>query len=226
MVAAPASSPPSAVPADPPAVPPSALAGRGPLVRFTVDDVQAMLRAGLLPEDASTELLDGCIVRTDKSAHGGDPRMHSPGHRYSVTQLGELSSKINSPDRHVQTQLPIVCGSSQMPEPDFAVVRGTNAEYMDRLPTAADALCVVEVADSSLERDRDEKLPAYARAGVPQYVILNLRNRTAEVHEQPDRSTGQYFINTVVATDSLVGLLIGAEDRLDVVLGMLLVRVS
>ncbi len=69
----------------PPPVPPSALAGRGPLVRFTVDDVQAMLRAGLLPEDASTELLDGCIVRTDKSATGGDPRTHSPGHRYAVT---------------------------------------------------------------------------------------------------------------------------------------------
>ncbi len=126
----------------------------------------------------------------------------------------------------MQTQLPIVCGSSQMPEPDFAVVRGTNADYMDRLPTAADALCIVEVADSSLERDREEKLPAYVHAGVPQYVILNLRNRTAEVHEQPNRVTGRYAINIVVATDGRVALLIGAEDRLDVVPGFLLVRVS
>ena len=216
MVAAPASSPPSPVPADPPAVPPSALAGRGPLVRFTVDDVQAMLRAGLLPEDASTELLDGCIVRTDKSTTGEDPRRHSPGHRYPVTQLGELSSRINSPGRHVQTQLPIVCGSSQMPEPDFAIIRGPDTDYMDRLPTAVDALCVIEVADSSLERDRDEKRPVYARAGVPQYVILNLRNPTAEVYAHPDPATGTYPSPAIIGAGASVSLRVGPAENFEI----------
>ena len=207
------------------AVPPSAVAGRGPLVRFTVDDVQAMLRAGLLPEDASTELLNGCLVRKDRSAHGADPALHSPGHCYTVTQLGKLSATIDSPDRHVRTQLPIVCDAGQMPEPDFAILRGTNDDYMDRLPTAADALCVVEVADSSLERDRDEKLPAYARAGVPRYVILNLRNRTAEVYTQPDRSAGVYLKMGVVLLDGTVALLADGEPAATVPLVSLLVRV-
>ena len=187
MVAAPA-----AAVSPPPAVPPSAVAGRGPLVRFTVEDVLAMLRAGLLPEDATTELLDGCIVRKDRGEHGGDPMAHSPGHRYSVRRLTGLAAAIDGPDRRVQIQLPIVCGPDQMPEPDFAVIRGPDTDYMDRLPTAADTLCVIEVADSSLERDRNEKLPVYARAGVPQYVILNLRNRTAEVYAEPDREAGTY----------------------------------
>ena len=62
-------------------VPRSALAGRGPLVRFSVDTVQGMLRAGLLADDPSTELLNGCIVQTDRGDHGGDSTVHSPGHR-------------------------------------------------------------------------------------------------------------------------------------------------
>ncbi len=192
-----------------PAVPPSALSGRGPLVRFTVDDVQAMLRAGLLPEDATTELLDGCLVLKDRSALGADPMSHSPGHRYTVRRLTAVAAAIDSSDRHVQIQLPIVCGSNQMPEPDFAIIRGSDADYVSRLPTAAnDVLCVIEVADSSLERDREEKLPVYARAGVPQYIILNLRNRSAEVHVDPDLQAGIYADRTVVsATDPIFLLL-------------------
>ena len=78
MVAATASSP--APPAtalavtgpavDPAAVPLLALAGRGGLVRFAVDDRQAMLRAGRVDEDATTELLDGSIVHANRSALG------------------------------------------------------------------------------------------------------------------------------------------------------------
>ena len=200
-------------------VPASALADRGGLVRFTVDAVQAMLRAGLLPEDATTELLDGCIVHIDKSAHGQNPTTHSPAHRYTVRRLTALAAVLDTPDRHVQIQLPIICGPAQMPEPDFAVIRGTNADYMDRLPTAADdVMCVIEVSDSSLERDRDEKRPVYARAGVPQYVILNLRNRTAEVYADPDRSAGTYAAPTVLAITDALDLRIGQTQTMTIAL--------
>ena len=125
-----------------------------------------------------------------------------------------LTGLIDSDDRHVQILLPIVCGYDQMLEPDFAVVRGSDADYLDRLPSAADALCVVEVADSSLERDRDEKLPIYARAGVRQYVILNLRSRTAEVYEQPTPSAGTYPPPKVVPIGGAIALDIGADQPL------------
>ncbi len=195
------------------AVPPSALAGRGRLVRFTVDDVQAMLRAGLVAEDASTELLDGYIVQTDRSQYGGDPTMHSPGHRYTVRRLTALAADIDSPDRHVQIQLPVVCGPHQMPEPDFAIIRGPDTDYRTRLPTAPDVLCVIEVADSSLERDREEKLPVYARAGVPQYIILNLRNRTAEVYAGPDRAAGIYVSRNVLESEAILIITLAGSTR-------------
>lgn len=202
----------ASAPSATPTIPPSAVAGRGGLVRFTVEDVLAMMRQGIIAEDASTELLDGAIVHTDRSAYGGDPAMHSPGHRKAVRRLTALVAKIDSPQRHVQIQSPIICGVDQMPEPDFAIIRGDDDAYTDRLPTAADALCVIEVADSSLERDREEKGPIYARAGVPQYIILNLRNRTAEVYSDPDGSRGSYLLSAVVGADGSLSLRVGDNE--------------
>ena len=137
-------------------------------------------------------------------------RPHSSGHRYTVRRLTTLAAVIDSPDRHVQVRLPIVCGLNQMPGLDFAFVRGPNTDYVDHLPTAADVLCVIEVADSSLDRDREEKLPIHARAGLPQYVILNLRNRTAEVSAEPDRAAGSYRSTDIVTFNGTITLATGA----------------
>ncbi len=205
-----------------PPIPQSALAGRGGLVQFTVDDLMRMIRDGSVAEDASAELLNGYIVHTDRSAHGGDPTMHSPAHRKAVRRLTSLVAGIDTADRHVQIQSPIVCSTLQMPEPDFAVIRASDDAYTDRLPGAADAFCVVEVADSSLERDRHEKSPIYARAGIPQYVILNIRNRTAEVYADPDMKAGTYVTAQVVPIDGSINLRVGDAELYSVPLADLL----
>jgi Uma2 family endonuclease len=197
---------------DPAMIPASALAGRGPLVQFSVDEVMAMIRKGSVVEDATTELLNGFIVHVDRSSYGGDPAMHSPGHRKCVRLLTALVGRIDTPTRHTQIQLPIVCGDRQMPEPDFAVIRGSDSDFTDRLPNAGEALCVIEVADSSLERDRDEKQPIYARAGVQQYIIINLRNRTAEIYSEPDMIGGTYTSRFVITDQDLLLLRVGATE--------------
>ena len=103
-----------------------------------------------------------------------------------------------------------------MPEPDFAVIRGSDDLYTDRLPAAADVFCLIEVADSSLERDQTEKLPVYARAGVVQYIILNLRNRTAEVYTRPDVAGGTYAAPEIVDAEGNLALRIGESETLSV----------
>jgi Uma2 family endonuclease len=108
-----------------------------------------------------------------------------------VERLSDLRVSINNSRRHVRSQQPLICTETHVPEPDFAVIRGTLDDYAS-LPDAADALCVVEVADASYERDAGEKLAGYARAGVTQYVIINLRHRTAEVYTSPNRAAGTY----------------------------------
>jgi hypothetical protein len=167
------------------------LSGRWRLIRFTRKDAEALVQQGIIPEDASTELLNGMIVLKDRSARDQDPTMIGPDHRKSVERLSALRKVIDSDQRHVESQQPLVCSDIDQPEPDFMVLRGKLDDY-DDLPTAADAYCVIEVADSSYERDSGEKRVAYARAGIGQYVILNLRSRAAEVYTDPDSVAGTY----------------------------------
>ena len=71
------------------------------------------------------------------------------------------------------------------PEPDGAVFRGSVNDYVDRHPGPADVELVIEVADTSLRRDRGTKLRSYARAGIACYWIVNLIDRCVEVHHDP-----------------------------------------
>ena len=151
-------------------IPASALAGRGALLRFTVNDVSTMIHDGALLDDATTELLNGFLVLVDRSAHEGDPTMRSAGHRKSVRLLTSLVGRIDSTERITQIQSPIICAERQMPEPNFAIIRGSDNDFTNGLPPANRVLCIVEVADSSVERDRIEKGPVSARAVIPQYI--------------------------------------------------------
>lgn len=191
------------------------LDGRWKLPRFTRKDAEGLMRLGIIPEDASTELLNGAIVLKDRADRGQDITMIGNEHRKAVERLSALRKRIDDERRHVESQQPLVCTETHVPEPDFLVLRGTLDDYTD-LPTAADAFCVVEVADASYERDAGEKLAGYARAGVAQYVILNLRNRTAEVYAAPDASAGTYPPPQIIAAEQSLSLRVDESETLDV----------
>jgi putative restriction endonuclease len=195
--------------------------GRWRVVRFTRADAEALMRMGIIPEDASTELLDGLIVLKDRSARGQEPDMIGKDHTKSVERLSNLRTQINDAPRHVRSQQPLVCSEIHQPEPDFMVLRGTLDDYAD-LPTAADAFCVLEVADSSYERDSGEKLIGYARAGVQQYIILNLRNRTAEVYTNPDTAAGTYAPPQVITERESLSIRVGEAEHFTIPLTDLL----
>ena len=191
------------------------VAGRWWVPKLARADAELMMRAGIIPEDASTELLDGLIVLKDRAAFGQDSRMIGKDHAKCVERLSDLRLHINAPGRHVRTQQPLVCSETHVPEPDFSILRGSLDEYDDH-PKAADAWCVVEVADSSYERDVGEKLEGYARAGVEQYVVVNLRNRTAEVYASPDVARGSYAPAQVVGERDTLPLRVGEDTFLPV----------
>lgn len=173
---------------------------------LTLQQYAAMIEQGIVPEDASVELLDGALVRKDRSVLGEDPMGHSPLHKMVVSLLAALAARINSERRHLQVQLPIACPPDAAPEPDASVVRGAPRDYADRLPAGADVSTVVEVAHSSLLRDREDKLPIYAGAGIPQYVIINLQNGTIEVYEDPDRAAELYRSKRTLDRDAVLEL--------------------
>ena len=57
--------------------------------------------------------------------------------------------------------------------------------YGQGKPTPKDCLALIEVSDSTLEYDRNKKLPLYAQAGIPEVWLVNLQNNTVEVHTEP-----------------------------------------
>lgn len=83
----------------------------------------------------------------------------------------------------VSVQNPIRLSNYSEPEPDIALLK---LEYnSEQLPSAPDILLVVEVSDSTLKYDREQKLPIYAEAGISEYWIVNLIDNVLEVYREP-----------------------------------------
>jgi Uma2 family endonuclease len=82
-------------------------------------------------------------------------------------------------------QNPIRLDDYSEPQPDIVVLRPRDDFYGNSLPTPDDVLLLIEVSGSTLEYDRQIKLPLYARASVPEVWIVNLANEVIETYSQP-----------------------------------------
>lgn len=143
-----------------------------PIHPLTGADVDAMVRAGILAEDDRLELLDGVLVE-----------MSPPGEEHSaaVRKLTTLAGRLAGEDLELSVQSPLELHVGCRPEPDLAIVPATAGWHAH----AADALLVIEVSMSSLALDLGRKAAAYARAGVPDYWVLDLEGRRIVVHRRP-----------------------------------------
>lgn len=164
----------------------------GPVVGLTVDQYHRMIEGGILESGAPIELLDGFLVHKDRAKAGEDPMTVGLDHIWAVDNLPEVLAGVRAAGFYVRTQQPITLPPDGEPEPDGAIVRGTKDDYRKRKPMAGDLACVIEVADSSLDRDRGTKQRIYADAGIAQYVIINLMERVVEVYERPLVGSGRY----------------------------------
>ena len=151
------------------------------LHRFTVEDYHRMAEAGILHEDSRVELIRGRIV---DMAPVGAP------HIVAVNRLNRLLGRAVGESGVVSIQNPVRLDDGSEPQPDVAVLRPGADEVGAGTPSAADVLLLVEVADSTLRDDRNEKAPLYAAGGIPEYWIVNLVENTVEVHRQP--AAGRY----------------------------------
>jgi Uma2 family endonuclease len=146
-----------------------------PVWRFSVEQYHQMIRLGILTQDDPVELLEGWLIYKMPK---------NPPHR-AATKLARTALEAVIPDGwYVDAQEPITLQDSE-PEPDVVVVRGNTRNYLNRHPSGQDLALVVEVADSTLERDRTAKKRLYARAGIPIYWIINLAQQWIEVYAEP-----------------------------------------
>lgn len=141
-------------------------------------DYERMVKAGILGPRDRVELLEGEILEMSPE---GSPELSR--HAAAIDLALEALRRAFGPGFTVRVQHPLALSDHSEPEPDLAVVPGTPRDYVDQHPAAA--ILVFEVSDSSLHYDRTRKMAAYARAGVPDYWIVNLVVRRLEVHRDP-----------------------------------------
>jgi hypothetical protein len=149
------------------------------IARFSVARYQRMIETGILDDNDKVELLEGYVVLKM-------PR--NPTHDGTLDIVGATLRALLPGGWFLRGQQAITLTDSQ-PEPDLAAVRGTVRTYVTRHPVPADVGLLVEVADSSLLRDKADKARIYARAGIVCYWIVNLVDRRVEVHTQPSGPT-------------------------------------
>jgi Uma2 family endonuclease len=147
---------------------------------LSVAAYRALGEAGLIPKN--TELLYGFVYKKMSK---------SPYHSYLVMRLARLLQAVLPAGCLLRTEQPITCVDSE-PEPDLAVVRGTEANFLNDHPYTAEL--VIEVCVSSHDYDRS-KLGAYASAGVKEVWLVLAPARQIEVHWQP---AGGKFLECVV----------------------------
>ena len=194
-----------------------------PLVPITVDQYHQMIRTGIVREGDAIELIDGLLVRKDRSSRGENIMSHGPRHALLVVRLTRLFAKwCESHGHHLRIQLPVVLNDINAPEPDVALIRGSEDDYAERHPEPTDVTLAIEVADSSVSTDRSTKQRLYATAGIPRYWLINIPDSQVEVFEQPDPASGKYRNQrTVSATESLK-LSLSPTDELEISVSVLM----
>jgi Uma2 family endonuclease len=176
--------------------------GTPPLHRITVDEYERIVASGALEDPSRVELIDGYMV--DKMGKKAE-------HRWTTKEvLKALDTRLPA-GWTSQKEEPVRIPAYDEPEPDIAIIRGTDADYRRRIPTAADVALLVEVSDSPLVQDRGLKLAAYARDGIPVYWIVNLVDRQVEVYTRPLKA-GRYRSQKDYKPGQHVPVVIGGQQ--------------
>lgn len=186
------------------------------IVPLTVDQYHDMIRTGILPEGEPIELLDGYLVRKDRSKLGEDPMTVGHHHAWVLAQIMKLTAEIERLGGHLRLQQPITLPPDNEPEPDATVAVAEAGDYRGRHPGAKDITCLIEVADSSLQHDRVTKQRIYADQDIPQYLIINLVDGVIEEYRDPQGGTGRYASFQTFGRGESVTIQVGQNQHLEV----------
>jgi Uma2 family endonuclease len=159
--------------------PPSHSLALPEVYRMTVEEYERMAAAGVL-DDPRVELINGYLAKKMGK---------NPPHIWAVDAIIE-ALRATLPHMWCRKEDPVRIPDFDEPEPDVAVVRGNRDDYRGRIPEPKDVVLLVEVAESTLDRDQGEKRRAYASGGILDYWIINLVARQVEVYSNP--AAGHY----------------------------------
>ena len=149
---------------------------------FTVERYHSMIEAGLLGPEDKVELLYGKIIPMNPIGRFHAACVQGFCETYYPMLIGKYT---------LRSQDPITILPLSEPEADFVVAVFDEFRYAAGHPSPRQVVLLVEVSDSTLDKDREYKLPLYAMNGIVEYWIVNLVDRQFEVYTQP-REEGTY----------------------------------
>jgi Uma2 family endonuclease len=168
--------------------------------RFTLDEYHKLAELGFFHEDDRIELINGEII--EMVAKG-------KAHETCLRKLWKELPTLIGDRATLQSQAPIVIPPKSEPEPDFAILKNRDDDYLYGHPQPADVLLVMEVSDSSLDYDQDVKIPLYASSGISDYWIFNLFDNYLECYTEPYQNRqGKYgYLNKrIVLPNQVIAL--------------------
>lgn len=151
------------------------------LRRLSVDDFYRMAAAGIIGEDERVELLDGMLVRMSPAGKRHEI-IKGAIEQYLAVKLGNRAVLAGS------ASLPL--GRWDVPQPDVLFLAPATLDDLRRAPLIEETLLVVEVAESSLQRDTVKKRETYARFGIPDYLVSDLSDNVLLHFSRPN--AGRY----------------------------------
>lgn len=156
-------------------------------LQFSVTDYHRMVDAGILTEDDPVELVEGEILR-----------MAPVGSRHAahVKRLNRLLTPKLADRAVVAVQDPIYVNDFSEPEPDLAILRPREDFYAAAHPRPEDVFWLIEVSHSSLDFDREVKLPLYARHRIPELWVVDVASAVLHVFSAPE--DGDYSVHSAV----------------------------
>ena len=143
---------------------------------ITVAEYDKMIEAGIYTENDHIELLNGEIIETMPKG---------PKHAAINNKTSRFLIKLLDEKALIRTQDPIVLDNFSEPEPDIVLAKWRDDEYIENHPTPADILLIMEISDTTLIYDREDKARAYSQNGIEQYLLLNLQNETIQDFREP-----------------------------------------
>ena len=167
----------------------AAIAGGLVPYRLSVAKYEEIARLGILGPGDKVELLHGMLARKMP--------IHTP-HAFATVRLDRTLESLCGRTWCVRSQQPVGVSDDSMPEPDVSVAQGSLDDYLERHPTAAQTVLVVEVSDSSLRLDLGVKLALYAAALIPEYWVVDVANAKLHVHTLPHAGAKPGYRNVTV----------------------------
>jgi Uma2 family endonuclease len=159
-----------------------------PRHRFTVDEYHTIGATGALGYDQRMELIEGEIV---------DMPPIGRKHAACVDELTDLFARGLAGRARIRVQGPLRLNDRAEPQPDLVVLRPRADSYREADAGPADALLVIEVADTTVDYDQRVKVPLYAEAGIPEVWVADVNAESVTVYRQPGP---QGYAQVLVAT--------------------------